>query len=387
MVMSRRQLRYGILILITCLMPVSQVFAQFGFRIDRCNDSSEVIALFDTCLLSNISPDRYKNIQFDGDPKAVGYFSNGYIFGFNTPRGIVMSTGFSDQLDGYNTCSGQNSSGNNNGGSDSDLTELSNSNITDACIIEFDFMPMGDTSELSIVFGSEEYHDYVNLGYLDALGLFLSGPGISGNYSDNAINIAVVPETSLPVSIGNINCGQQQSYCTSPPGGNNCELLYDNTNQSLGSFNQIALDAYTVPMLIDNETQPGSWYHIKIGIGDGGDAAYDSGLFLEAGSFFTGLYTYTEEENDVNENAFVFEIFPNPAKKSFQCLVNSRIMFIFEVLIFNQYGVQEFRKTFNHHGGQNTYKIEIPNLNSGIHFVKVLTSSGMTRLLKLEVVN
>lgn len=80
-------------------------------------------------------------------------------------------------------------------------------------------------------------------------------------------------------------------------------------------------------------------------------------------------------------------LFPNPTKKSVNIVVSSIKMFKFEVLILDQFGRQEFRNNFNHKSGKNIYKIEIPNINPGIHFVKVLTSSGMTKILKLEVVN
>lgn len=267
----------------------NKLFAQFDLVITRCEDEAAVIALIDTVFLDGVNPAQYSNITFTGDPHAVGYFNGGYIFGFKRPQGIVMSSGFSESLDDDNTCSAANANGNTTGGSDPDLNDLTSLSINDACIIEFDFMPTGDTARFIYVFGSEEYHDYVGSTFNDVFGFFLSGPGITGPYTNYAINIAEIPGTSLPVSINNVNCGTQNSYCQPPPGsGSNCQFLYDNTDQSKGTFHQTALDAYTSPFVADNGTQSCQWYHIKLAIGDAGDAAFDSGVFLEKGSFDPG---------------------------------------------------------------------------------------------------
>lgn len=267
----------------------NKVVAQFDLTITRCEDEAAVIALIDTVFLDGVNPAQYSNITFTGDPHAVGYFNGGYIFGFKRPQGIVMSSGFAESLDDDNTCSAANANGNTTGGSDPDLNDLTSLSINDACVIEFDFMPTGDTARFVYVFGSEEYHDYVGSSFNDVFGFFLSGAGISGPYTNDAINIAEVPGTSMAVSINNVNCGTQGAYCTPPPGsGSNCQFLYDNTDNSKGTFHQTALDAYTSPFIADNETQSCQWYHIKLAIGDAGDAAFDSGVFLEKGSFDPG---------------------------------------------------------------------------------------------------
>jgi|ETNmetMinimDraft_30_1059905.scaffolds.fasta_scaffold01482_2 gliding motility-associated-like protein len=266
----------------------NKVIAQFDLTITRCEDSAAVIALIDTVFLDGVNPAQYSNITFTGDSHAVGYFNGGYIFGFKRPQGIIMSSGFSESLEGSNSCTAF-ASGNTTGGSDPDLAQVNGDIINDACVIEFDFMPTGDSARFVYIFGSEEYHEWVNTQWNDVFGFFLSGPGISGAYSNNGINIAEVPGTSLPVSISNVNCGRQQTGCAPPPGGgSNCVYLYDNTDQSQGTFQQTALDAYTSPFIALNETQSCQWYHIKLAIGDVSDAAYDSGVFLEKGSFDPG---------------------------------------------------------------------------------------------------
>lgn len=380
--------KYIFLFGIVLFLNSSVLHSQFAFTIVPCADSTAVVDLIDSCFLSQLSSDRFKNIEFHGNPSSVGYFYNGFLFGFSIPRGIIMSTGFADDIDRPNTCLSQNTSGNNGGGSDSDLQIISNSQINDACVIEFDFMPIGDTLSFKFVFGSEEYHEYVSWGINDAIGLFLSGTDIVGPFSNDAINIATVPGSGFPITISTINCGRQQFPCTPPPGSNsNCDLLIDNSNMSNSGFNSTVLDAYTIPIKADYNTQYNLWYHIKLAIGDAADAICDSGLLLEAGSFFTGVYTAVEYDSMDDKNNFEALLFPNPTKKSVNIVVNSIKKFKFEVLIFDKFGRQQIRKKFNHNSGQDKYKIDIPNLSPGIYFVKVLTSSGMTKLLKLEVVN
>jgi len=44
-------------------------------------------------------------------------------------------------------------------------------------VLEFDFIPTGDSINFRFVFGSEEYPEYVCSQYNDVFGFFLSGPG------------------------------------------------------------------------------------------------------------------------------------------------------------------------------------------------------------------
>lgn len=281
-------IKISFIVSLLVVASITSLFGQYNLSIQKCNTNSEVIALIDSVLLSNVEDDHKANITFAGDPGAVGYFDHGYFFGFQHPKGMVLSTGFSDDLDDSNTCLGQTSS-NTGGGSDSDLASLSGQSIYDACVIEFDIKSFGDTIKLNTVFSSEEYHEYVNTAFNDAYGIFLSGPGISGPYTNDAILISLVPGTSLPVAISNINCGNEPQGCDPNLGaGNNCNLLVDNLTTSNSGFNQFALDGYTVPLQSGNAVTPDNWYHVKIAIGDGGDAVWDSGVFLEKGMFVPG---------------------------------------------------------------------------------------------------
>ncbi|MFT7614427.1 MAG: hypothetical protein ACI9J3_003409, partial [Parvicellaceae bacterium] len=48
----------------------------------------------------------------------------------------------------------------------------------DACVVEMDLVPFGDTLSFRYMFGSEEYDEYVCSMFNDAFAFYLSGPGI-----------------------------------------------------------------------------------------------------------------------------------------------------------------------------------------------------------------
>src|SRR5699024_3968216 len=45
----------------------------------------------------------------------------------------------------------------------------------DACVLEFDFVPAGDTIKFDYVFGSEEYPEFACTGFNDVFAFFISG--------------------------------------------------------------------------------------------------------------------------------------------------------------------------------------------------------------------
>lgn len=306
--MKKNFLRLTAVVTMVWLMPTG-LLAQFGnFTIIPCQDSAAVVALIDTVFLKGVNQSQYKNISFKGDPKAVGYFYDGFMFGgFETKKGIVMSTGLAENLAVSNNCTNNVISGNTSGGSDGDLGDLVNATINDACVIEFDFKPTNQMSSFRYVFGSEEYPEYVGSSFNDVFGFFLSGDGISGPYSNGSVNIALIPGTGLPVSINNVNCGNTSPNCQPGPGGTYCDMLIENIVSTSPAFKQMALNAYTISFTAENLTTPCSWYHIKLAIGDAGDSAWDSGVFLEMGSFDPGKVTETTNFSHPTVDSLLYE--------------------------------------------------------------------------------
>lgn len=182
----------------------------------------------------------------------------------------------------------------NNSGADADLTTLATVNTFDACKLEFDFVPAGDTIKFDYVFGSEEYPEFACGSVNDAFGFFINGPGITGSFTNNAKNIALIPGTSIPVTINSINSAPTGtsypiSTCNSMGTGSPFAMYYINNSPST----TIMYDGLTTILTAISAVTPCTTYHLKIAIADGGDAAYDSGVFLKAGSLTSNAITLT----------------------------------------------------------------------------------------------
>ena len=220
------------------------------------------------------------NITYNGAPgttlteQVAGFDATAAQVGL--PAGVILATGDADLAIGPNDEGGATLGGGNIGQSDPDLATISGQNINDAAVLEFDFVPSGDTLKFRYVFGSDEYLEYVG-SINDVFGFFLSGPGINGPYQNNAENIALIPGTTSPVSINSVNDVMNPLY------------YIDNGDGFTPPFNTdvtvVQYDGITVVLEAVAIVQCGQTYHIKLAIGDASDDILDSGVFLEAGSF------------------------------------------------------------------------------------------------------
>ncbi|MFM1933091.1 MAG: hypothetical protein RL226_2394, partial [Bacteroidota bacterium] len=219
------------------------------------------------------------NITFTGPTNQIGTFlCNSCGIGFGS--GVIMATGNVDVAEGPNNIGSSTLGGGNFGATDGDLQILNPGvNFNDAVVLQFDFVAQGDSVSFNYVFGSEEYPEYSGSGFNDTFGFFLSGPGITGPYSNNAVNIALIPNTTLPVAINSVNAGTNDLGC------NNCAYYVINTFNN--AANGVQFDGYTVPLVASySGLQCGETYHIKIAIADAGDTSFDSAVFIEESSFF-----------------------------------------------------------------------------------------------------
>ena len=161
-------------------------------------------------------------------------------------------------------------------------------------VLEFDFIPTGDSISFRFVFGSEEYPEYFCSQFNDLFGFFLSGPGINGPFTNNAVNLGVLPGTQVPVAINTVNSGTPGvlgggAYvcAASDPDWQSNSIYYVN-NPEPNPFNPtttVELDGFTVPIRARAAVQCGQVYHIKIAIAHAGDSSLDSAVFIEGGSF------------------------------------------------------------------------------------------------------
>lgn len=210
------------------------------------------------------------NITFTGANEQIGSFTCSGGCNLNISSGLVMASGNIDAAGGNAGGSTSLNPASGWGISDGDLEILGGSTYNDAAVLEFDFVPQGDSLVFNFVFGSEEYPEFVNGGFNDAFGFFISGPGFNGPFSGNAENVALIPGTSTPVTIDNVNAGSFAQYFV--------------TNSGTGA-SVIEADGFTTVLQAFAEVVCGETYHLKLAIADAVDTGYDSYVFLEAGSF------------------------------------------------------------------------------------------------------
>lgn len=251
------------------------------------------------------------NAQIKGTANSSGFFTDrtntlGIDSGIVLSSGRVKTTGGQAGVDGS---ASSHASTTLNIPGDNDLNNAANVNTLDATVLEFDFIPQGDSINVKFVFGSEEYAGISSAGFActqfnDAFAFLISGPGIAG-----IKNIALVPGTTIPVAINSINNGVPGqggniSICNNLGSGSPFTSLYkDNRNGTVVTYNGL-----TVVLKAEAKVTPCQTYHIKLAIGDVIDRSYDSGVFIEANSFRSNAVTLNSEGSfSVNNNNVVVE--------------------------------------------------------------------------------
>lgn len=281
---------------ITVIALSTKASAQVTFTVQPATDLVQNVLVGAGVQVSNITS--------GGDPNQIGRFVGGNSVNLGIGNGVVMTTGNvpaqSDPTDQFNFI-----------GSPADLSTIgtafdntidltddpdlnaiidglgANAITNNIAVLEFDFVPQGDSVAFNYVFASEEYDGFVCSQFFDVFGFFISGPGINGPYSGNSQNIAIVPGTNpaLPVSMNTINDGISDGGIYCPPGGlNNQAFFVDNsTSQNFGAY------GFTSVLTASAIVQCNETYHIKLIIANGVDNGYDSWVFLEAESFSSSV--------------------------------------------------------------------------------------------------
>ncbi|MGV3636154.1 MAG: choice-of-anchor L domain-containing protein [Flavobacteriales bacterium] len=208
-----------------------------------------------------------------------------------------------------------------NGSPDADLAQVAQyinwqlgtgAGVYNKSVLEFDFIPLYDMVRFRYVFSSEEYERWTCLEYNDAFGFFLSGPGISGPFNNNAINLALVPGTMTPVGVNTVNSGMVPNNANygdalNPFGGcfNVDPNWFQNTEYYIYNGGVVGgliggpqteepycCDPYyiqhnglTVVLEATAAVQCGQQYHIKLALADIGDFRVPSAVYIEQGSF------------------------------------------------------------------------------------------------------
>ncbi len=223
--------------------------------------------------------------------RQLGYFNKGNS-DFPLSEGLILSTGKIRSAKGPNNLASKTDEIENNAG-DPDLENISGSYRSyDAAVLEFDFVPAGNTLEFKYIFASEEYREWSCSQFNDAFGFFLSGPGISGKV--NLAKLANGTEVTINNIHGPFTDTDASYYAWNEMGSYPCpasnEAFYidngsgkDYTNNSPAT----QFDGMTVVLTATHQVQAGETYHIKLAIADISDQKWDAGVFLEANSFTT----------------------------------------------------------------------------------------------------
>lgn len=227
------------------------------------------------------------NITYTGDTTHASGFFNEPSNAFGITHGLILTSGSVSNAPGPNNL--DDAQTDNFQGGDLLLDQYTTGATQDATVLEFDFTSVSDSVEFNYVFGSEEYNEFVGLGFNDVFGFFISGPGIVGQK-----DIALVPGTSTPCSIDSINNGYTVVGQASTGPCTNCQYYVDNFGGTMMQY-----DGYTTVLTAKAGVIPCETYHLKLAIADVTDGIYDSGVFLEGGSFkSSGIFQVTYNGGD-----------------------------------------------------------------------------------------
>lgn len=228
-----------------------------------------------TCSSANVSNVVVSpNLSPSDQNRTWGYFNRGTT-NFPFAKGIILTTGHARKAG--NTFQSPQLGDVFGHIGDPDLAAalgVNNNSLNDATYIEFDFVPTSTEVKFRYLFASEEYEGNFPCTITDGFALLLKKVG-----DPTYTNLAVLPGGAGPVSVTNIVpatyvCGPKNAAYF---GGQNTANIETN------------FSGRTIPLTAQATVIPGQTYHFKMVLADYDDSNYDSGVFLEAGSFDIGV--------------------------------------------------------------------------------------------------
>ncbi len=232
-----------------------------------------------------------QSASYVGDALSSGIYSNGdAVAPGATPgdTGVILSTGHAQD---YTNSSGDAnvsaSTTTNTAGVDgnADLNAVAGMQTFDGAIFNATFIPDGNTLTMQVQFGSEEYLDFVNSGYNDAVAVIVNGVRAELTVGDGDI------------SIDNINDVA------------NSNLYLDNPANA-EQFNT-EMDGLTLTLTLKAPVNPGEVNTITIGIADAGDSSYDSNLLIAGGSVQTAVVAGDDDLSMFEGESKTFDLLAN----------------------------------------------------------------------------
>lgn len=260
--------------------------------------SADAMAMANAMFGSGIS---IESASYTGANSASGIYSGGDQDAPGlTPSdtGVILSTGNAEDVTHSDGDANRSASTTTRHGlaGDEDLEAIAGATTYDAAIFEAEFEPDGSTLTMQVTFSSEEYLEYVNSGFNDAVGVWVNGVKAELTVGDGDI------------TINNINDESNQNLYVDNP----ADAEVANTE----------MDGFTVTMTLKATVNPGETNTIKIAIADGGDDKYDSNLLIAGNSVqtalvagddaveisLTGEHTFDLTTNDVSNNGATLNI-------------------------------------------------------------------------------
>jgi uncharacterized repeat protein (TIGR01451 family) len=216
-----------------------------------------------------------------GSANGIGYFSNTNPT-FPLSSGLILSTGNALNAPGPNLTTLSDGAGNWPGDPQLEAIILNGTGTTmdshNATKLEFDFTSVNEYMNFNFLFASDEYGTF-QCNYSDAFAFLLTDL-VSGLTT----NLAVVPNTSTPISVVTIRDGQFNTGCMSM----NPDYFDTYFGEGLQYASATNFNGQTMEMTASSTLLPNHPYHIKLVVADRGDSAFDSAVFIEAGSFAAG---------------------------------------------------------------------------------------------------
>ena len=231
---------------------------------------SDVLVTSTCAQVSNISWTTGTSNGWDG-ANGIAMFEKG-TSAFPLDKGVVLSTGNAMQSPGPNSTTQSNGVWPGDDqlfnyiqdlGIDPDLMDYN-----DATVLEFDFVPLTNHMSFPFVFASEEYGTY-QCDFSDAFAFFLT--------DENGVttNLAVIPGTTIPVSVITIRDGQYNTFCES------ANIDFFDEYYEVGDMSApINFNGNTISMVAEADVIIGQTYHIKLVIADRNDNSMDSAVFI-----------------------------------------------------------------------------------------------------------
>lgn len=233
-----------------------------------------------------------------GSSNGLGYFQNTNP-NFPMQSGVVLSTGNVLNTPGPNTSLLNDGSATWPGDANLEAT-LAAAGISmvskNASVLEFDFTPISPNFSFDFIFASEEYGNFQCL-YSDAFAFLLT------NMSTGVTtNLAVVPNTTLPISVVTIRDFQYNSSCPSVN-----PQYFGSFNGGSGAANSATnFNGQTKVLTAASVLTPNVPYHIKLVIADRADPQSDSAIFLSSDSFNIGQDVLGQDLTVANNTALCF---------------------------------------------------------------------------------